>query len=135
MESTSLSTSVKNQALLAMADSLEERSAELVAANEQDLDAFDVTPEKKAMADRLRLTPARISEMAAGIREVAKLPDFVYLDDLGMLVPRHGNFCASTVWPGCGGVGKNCDAGTDPAAALSLSHAHDGVSGDRKLAA
>jgi len=70
-----LSTSVKNQALIAMADALGEQSAVLLAANEEDLDAFGSSPEKKAMADRLRLTPARISEMAAGIREVAKLPD------------------------------------------------------------
>lgn len=70
-----LSTSVKNQALFAMADALEEQSAAILAANEQDLEAFGIVPEKKAMADRLRLTPARISEMAAGIREVAKLAD------------------------------------------------------------
>ncbi|HEY6085872.1 MAG TPA: glutamate-5-semialdehyde dehydrogenase [Nitrospira sp.] len=70
-----LSTSIKNQALASMADSLEERSAALLMANEQDLEAFGTAPEKKAMADRLRLTPERISEMAAGIREVAKLSD------------------------------------------------------------
>ncbi len=72
---STLSTSVKNQALLAMADALEEQSAMLLKANEQDVEAFGTAPEKKAMADRLRLTPARISDMAAGIREVAKLPD------------------------------------------------------------
>jgi glutamate-5-semialdehyde dehydrogenase len=70
-----LATSVKNRALTAMAEALEEQSAALLAANEQDLEAFGVAPEKKAMADRLRLTPARIADMAAGIREVAKLPD------------------------------------------------------------
>ncbi len=70
-----LATSVKNRALTAMAEALEEQSAALLAANEQDLEAFGVDPEKKAMADRLRLTPARIADMAAGIREVAKLPD------------------------------------------------------------
>jgi glutamate-5-semialdehyde dehydrogenase len=70
-----LSTSVKNQALLAMADALEAHSETLLAANAQDLEAFGDTPEKKAMADRLRLTGKRITEMADGIREVAKLPD------------------------------------------------------------
>lgn len=70
-----LSTSVKNQALLAMADALEAQSETLLAANAQDLEAFGETPEKKAMADRLRLTDKRIVEMADGIREVAKLPD------------------------------------------------------------
>ena len=70
-----LSTSVKNQALLSMADSLGEQTEALLAANEQDLDAFGAAPDRKAMADRLRLTKERIAEMAAGIREVAKLPD------------------------------------------------------------
>lgn len=70
-----LSTSVKNQALLAMADALEAQSESLLAANAQDIEAFGDTPEKKAMADRLRLTDKRITEMADGIREVAKLPD------------------------------------------------------------
>ena len=71
----SLPTVIKDQALLTMAAALEAKSDELLAANEQDLTAFGTTPEKKAMADRLRLTEKRIGEMAAGIREVAKLPD------------------------------------------------------------
>ncbi|HKT35816.1 MAG TPA: glutamate-5-semialdehyde dehydrogenase [Nitrospira sp.] len=70
-----LSTSVKNQALLAMADALEAQAETLLTANNEDLEAFGGTAEKKAMADRLRLTEGRIVEMAAGIREVVKLPD------------------------------------------------------------
>jgi glutamate-5-semialdehyde dehydrogenase len=70
-----LSTSVKNHALLAMADALEAQTEILLAANNEDLEVFDTAPEQKAMADRLRLTEARIAEMAGGIREVAKLPD------------------------------------------------------------
>ena len=70
-----LSTSLKNQALLAMADALEGQTDTLLAANAEDIEAFGAAPERKAMADRLRLTEARIAEMAAGIREVAKLPD------------------------------------------------------------
>ena len=69
-----LSTSVKNQALLAMADALEAQSERILDANGQDVDAF-ATREKPAMADRLRLTEGRIRDMADGIREVAKLPD------------------------------------------------------------
>jgi glutamate-5-semialdehyde dehydrogenase len=72
---STLSTSLKNQALYAMADALEAQSEEVIAANHRDLEAFGPAAEKKAMADRLRLTPGRISEMAAGLREVAKLPD------------------------------------------------------------
>jgi glutamate-5-semialdehyde dehydrogenase len=70
-----LSTALKNQALLAMADALEGQTDTLLAANTEDIEAFGAAPERKAMADRLRLTEARIAEMAAGIREVAKLPD------------------------------------------------------------
>ncbi|MCI1280361.1 MAG: glutamate-5-semialdehyde dehydrogenase [Nitrospira sp.] len=72
---SSLSTAIKNQALEAMADGLEEHEAELLAENEKDLEQFDATPERKAMGDRLRLTTERIREMAAGIRDVARLPD------------------------------------------------------------
>jgi len=70
-----LSTVVKNRALLAMAEALEEQKAALRAANDLDLEAFGSAPEKQAMADRLRLTAERIVEMAAGLREVAALPD------------------------------------------------------------
>src|SRR3989441_2328302 len=70
-----LSTAVKNRALLAMAEALEEQKDALLVANELDLEAFGTAPEKKAMADRLRLTAERIVEMAAGLREVAALPD------------------------------------------------------------
>lgn len=68
-----LSTTVKNRALLAMAEALEAQTDALLAANELDLEAFGAEPEKKAMADRLRLTAKRIVEMAAGLREVAAL--------------------------------------------------------------
>ena len=70
-----LSTAVKNRALLVMAEALEEQKDALLAANELDLEAFGSAPEKKGMADRLRLTTKRIVEMAAGLREVAALPD------------------------------------------------------------
>jgi glutamate-5-semialdehyde dehydrogenase len=70
-----LSTDVKNRALTAMAEALDMKVDEILAANEKDLDAFDPAPERKATADRLRLTPERIADMAAGIREIVKLPD------------------------------------------------------------
>src|SRR5215467_644582 len=70
-----LSTTIKDQALQAMADALEAQSERLLAANAQDIEAFGETAERKAMADRLRLDEKRIAEMADGIREVAKLPD------------------------------------------------------------
>ncbi len=71
----SLPTATKDQALLAMAEALEAKVDELLAANDQDLKAFEMSSATKAVADRLRLTEKRIAEMAAGIREVAKVPD------------------------------------------------------------
>ena len=71
----SLSTIVKNQALVAMADSLVEKSEDILAANQMDLDSFGKEKENEAKTDRLRLTPERIHEIAMGIKEIAKLPD------------------------------------------------------------
>lgn len=78
-----LSTADKNRALLAMADALERDPAPLLAANARDLETgaqLGLTP---AMLDRLRLDDRRIAGMAAGLREVATLPDPVgrLLDD------------------------------------------------------
>ena len=70
-----LSTSVKNQALTAMAEALEAQSEALLKANARDIEAFGDVPDKKALADRLRLNDKRIAEMADGIREVSRLPD------------------------------------------------------------
>ena len=70
-----LSTAVKDQALTAMAEGLEARTDELLAANEKDLEAFEKAKGDIAMADRLKLTPDRIKEMADGIRQIVKLPD------------------------------------------------------------
>jgi glutamate-5-semialdehyde dehydrogenase len=70
-----LSTSVKNQALLAMAESLVAKSEEILEANRQDVEAISTSKGNAAFADRLRLTPERIVEMATGIREIVKLPD------------------------------------------------------------
>src|SRR2546428_13041461 len=68
-----LSTAVKNKALLAMADALEAREAELLEANKKDLAAARGL--SKAAIDRLTLDTQRIKEMAVGLREVAALPD------------------------------------------------------------
>lgn len=65
----------KNAALLAMAEGLEEAEEALLEANEEDLKAFEGDESRAAMADRLRLTPERIKDMANQLREVAKLRD------------------------------------------------------------
>ena len=64
----------KNNALLSMAERLEKAAAEILEANAQDLKQFGDTM-TVVMQDRLRLNEARIQDMAAGIREVAQLPD------------------------------------------------------------
>lgn len=54
---------------------LRERQAEVLAANEVDLAAAPDYGLTDAQIDRLRLTPARIEEIAAGLEQVAMLPD------------------------------------------------------------
>ena len=68
------STETKNKALSAMADALERHQAEILAANQLDLDAARGTI-SSVMLDRLALNPDRITGMAKGIREVVELPD------------------------------------------------------------
>ncbi len=65
----------KNAALMAMADGLEDGEAAILEANEEDLSAYDGDDSRTAMVDRLRLTPARIADMAKHIREIAQLRD------------------------------------------------------------
>ena len=70
-----LAASVKNEALAAMAEGLEEATDALLEENEKDLEAFDASNGREAMADRLRLTPDRIRDMADGLRQIARLRD------------------------------------------------------------
>jgi glutamate-5-semialdehyde dehydrogenase len=67
--------SAKNAWLRRAADAVEERRAELLAANEQDLARAREQGLIAAQVDRLRLTPERLGGVAAGLREVAALPD------------------------------------------------------------
>ncbi|HMM74449.1 MAG TPA: glutamate-5-semialdehyde dehydrogenase [Gammaproteobacteria bacterium] len=66
-------TQAKNDALLAIAAQIEDRSEGILAANARDLEA--AAGLDAAMRDRLALNPARIATMAAGVREVAALSD------------------------------------------------------------
>ena len=67
-------TDRKNEALLAMAGALEESADAILEANARDLEAARGTV-SEVMLDRLALSPDRIRGMAAGIQEVAALPD------------------------------------------------------------
>ncbi len=71
---STLTTEMKNAALLAMADELVADTAAILAANAQDMEAAKATI-SPVMLDRLALTEARIAAMADGIRQVAALPD------------------------------------------------------------
>ena len=71
----SLPTTLKNQALIAMAEALVANAEHILEENEKDLEAFGSSKDTQAMADRLRLTPERIEAMADGVREIVKLTD------------------------------------------------------------
>jgi len=69
----------RTAALAAMAKALEAASAELLAANAEDIDAAESLRGADALPPatlaRLKLTPAKLREMAAQVRSVAALPD------------------------------------------------------------
>ena len=69
------STRAKNEALLQMARGLEEKMAPVLEANRADLERGRAAGLTSAFIDRLTLSEARIEEMAAGLRQVAALPD------------------------------------------------------------
>jgi glutamate-5-semialdehyde dehydrogenase len=70
-----LSSDEKNAILRAMASSIRANAASLMQANDKDLAAGVEKGLSAAMLDRLRLDEARIEAMAAGIDQVATLPD------------------------------------------------------------
>ena len=71
----SASSETKNDALKAMADSLDSRRAELETANHADLEAGVAVGLDAALQDRLELNAARIDGMIEGLNQVATLPD------------------------------------------------------------
>jgi glutamate-5-semialdehyde dehydrogenase len=70
-----LSTSIKNEALMRMADALEAEESALTALNARDLARAEEHGLSSAMIDRLRLTSNRLRGMAHALREIAVLPD------------------------------------------------------------
>ena len=70
-----LSSEIKNDLLLKMADALESDSEQLQIENQKDLCLARDNGMAVAMVDRLALTAETISGMADGLREVAALPD------------------------------------------------------------
>ena len=68
-------TERKNAALLAIADKLEAKAADWLAANAEDVAAAREGGMSEALLDRLTLTEARVRGVADGVREVAALRD------------------------------------------------------------
>jgi glutamate-5-semialdehyde dehydrogenase len=69
------STGAKDAGLHAAADLLTEHTGDVLAANAEDVSRAGAAGHSPAVIDRLRLTGARVEAMAAGLRQVAGLPD------------------------------------------------------------
>jgi glutamate-5-semialdehyde dehydrogenase len=68
-------TATKNQALKAMAASIREQSEKILRANRTDVAQAKAEGCDAAFVDRLTLTASLVEQMAAGIEQVAGLPD------------------------------------------------------------
>lgn len=68
-------TAMKNRALLAIAESLDNARDHLVTENRKDLDAGEANGLEAAMLDRLALKQTTIDGMIEGLRQVAALAD------------------------------------------------------------
>lgn len=69
------STADKNNALLRLAELLEDKKEDIFAANEQDLVSAKKNGLKESFVDRLRVTEKVLGLMAEGARQTAALPD------------------------------------------------------------
>ncbi len=71
----SLPTVAKDQALFVAAEAIVANCDQILAANAEDLNAARAAETPPAMIDRLALNPKRVDGIAAGLRQVAGLPD------------------------------------------------------------
>lgn len=74
-ETGKMSTNVKNEALIAVADALVRDTEALLRANELDMENGRANGMPEGLLDRLLLTPARVEQMALGLRQIADLED------------------------------------------------------------
>jgi glutamate-5-semialdehyde dehydrogenase len=70
-----LDSQVKNSALEAMAQALENRAPEILEANARDVEAGEEAAIGSALIDRLTLTEERLAGVANDVRTIAGLPD------------------------------------------------------------
>ena len=66
---------LKDQALLSAARSLRERTRDILAANQYDLDMVKERGFSRSLIDRLTVTEQRIEDMAKGLEDIATLTD------------------------------------------------------------
>jgi len=71
----SLSSEIKNKALLNIAEALIIRKDEILSANKADYEEAKTSGMSEAMLDRLLLSPDRLEAMAQDVKTVASLPD------------------------------------------------------------
>ena len=71
-ELASLDTATKNAALHAMADALEQRSGEILEANQRDMDAGLEAGLHSGLLDRLRLSEERLAMIARDVRAILR---------------------------------------------------------------
>ncbi|HHU48991.1 MAG: glutamate-5-semialdehyde dehydrogenase [Caldicoprobacterales bacterium] len=71
----SLSSAVKDSALEAMAQALENSMDRIMAENQKDVNAAIDAGRSRALVDRLVLNEKRIRDMAEGLRQIKALPD------------------------------------------------------------
>jgi glutamate-5-semialdehyde dehydrogenase len=70
-----LTSSQKNEVLKSVSVLLSERTQELLAANQVDIDNGQAVDISKSLQDRLRLTEARIESLRVAIAELINIPD------------------------------------------------------------
>lgn len=78
------SSSEKDKALAEISAALVENTDKIMAANEKDLESAEKNGINEVMKDRLRLTPDRIKDIAAGVDKLISLADPVGIIDYGV---------------------------------------------------
>lgn len=84
----SLSTKVKNDCLLSIADALTESMADIISANKKDLEVAETKGIGAALLDRLRLDEKRLVGIINDVRKVVSLDDPVGMESGTKLLPN-----------------------------------------------
>jgi len=82
----------RNAALTAMAENIRVLEADILAANEKDMQAGEAKGLSAAMLDRLKLDPTRVAGIAKGLDDIATLPDPVGAIEKNWTQPNGLNF-------------------------------------------